>query len=216
MIRKFIITLIMLVIGIVAVIATCWIVVENNADGRTFDTAQQTPHNKYGLLLATSPVTSGGRINLHFVNRIDAADRLFKAGKIDYIIASGGVYRQTVKNGCDEPSAIRDSLMTRDIPDSCIILDYEGRRTINSIVKAKEVYSLDSITLISQEFHNKRALYLADYHGLEAIGFNATPTPIRANHIKNIARETLARVKMFVDLLLESKPHFNESESPNT
>ncbi len=182
---------------LIVIILTCHFIVVCNASGRTYDDVDSIPHNRYGLLLATSPITPGGAHNFYFDNRIKAADELYKAGKIDFIIASGGDYTKEHKNGCDEPAAIRDSLVVRGIPANRIILDYEGLRTLNSIVKAKEIYELDSVTLISQKYHNERAIYLADHYNLHAVGYNAEPSPIRRNRIKNTLREYLARVKMF-------------------
>ena len=173
-----------------------------NASGKTYDNVEDIPHNKVGLLLATSPITPGGAHNFYFENRIKAADELCKAGKIDFLIASGGDYRQSQKNGCDELGAIRDSLVARGVPNERIILDYEGLRTLKSIAKAKQVYNLDSLTLISQKYHNERAIYLADRYGLVAIGYNAKHSPVRRNRIKNTLREYLARVKLFIDLYL--------------
>ena len=185
---------------IFALVLICHFIVVGNASGRTYEDVDSVPHNRYGVLLATSPITPGGAHNFYFDNRIKAAEELYKAGKIDYIIASGGDYTKEHKNGCDEPAAIRDSLVVRGIPADRIILDFEGLRTINSIVKAKEVYGLDSVTLISQKYHNERAIYLADHYNLQAIGYNAEPSPIRRNRIKNSLREYLARVKMFIDI----------------
>lgn len=174
-----------------------------NASGKTYDDVAEIPHNKVGLLLATSPITPGGAHNFYFENRIKAADELYKAGKIDVIIASGGDYTQTQTIGCDEPKAILDSLVARGIPADRIILDYDGTRTLKSIVKAKDVYGLDSLTLISQKYHNERAIFLADKYDIYAVGYNAEPSPIRRNRIKNTLREYLARVKMFIDLSLK-------------
>lgn len=189
-----------LTVALVALIIICYMLVSSNASDRVFSDIEDVPHNKAGLLLATSPITPGGAHNFYFDNRIKAADELYKAEKIDFIIASGGDYTQTQKNGCDEPQAILDSLVARGIPAQRIILDYDGTRTLNSIAKAKEVYGLDSLTLISQKYHNERAIYLADKYGLHAIGYNAEPSPVLHNRIKNTLREYLARVKMFLDL----------------
>lgn len=188
------------------------VVVTANSRGKTFDNASDIPYNKVGLLLATSPITPGGTYNYYFDNRIKAADELYKAGKIEFIIASGGDYTQTQKNGCDEPQTILDSLVAQGIPANRIILDYDGTRTLNSIAKAKEVYNLDSLTLISQKYHNERAIYLANKYGIHAIGYNAQPSPIRRNRIKNTLREYLARVKMFIDLMFASDPIFEKWE----
>lgn len=192
------------------VIVVCHCIVVWNAAGKTYDNVEDVPHNKVGLLLATSPITPGRAHNFYFENRIKAADELYKAGKIDFIIASGGDYTKTQKNGCDEPQAILDSLVARGIPTQRIILDYDGTRTLNSIAKAKNVYGLDSLTLISQKYHNERAIYLAEKYGIHAIGYNAEQSPIRRNRIKNTLREYLARVKMFMDLAFESKPVFEK------
>lgn len=191
---------------VLIVIIVCHYIVVINASGKTYDNVAATPHNKVGLLLATSPVTPGGAHNYYFENRIKAADELYKASKIDYIIASGGDYTKSQRNGCDEPRAIRDSLVARGVPIERIILDYEGTRTLNSIAKAKQVYGLDNLMLISQKYHNERAIYLADQYGISAIGYNAEPSPIRSKRIKNTLREFLARPKMFLDILTGKNP----------
>ena len=187
-------------------------IVSWNASDRTYDDINEIPNNKVGLLLATSPITPGGAHNYYFENRIKSADELYKAGKVEYIIASGGDYRKDHRFGCDEPQAIKDSLVARGIPEDRIILDYDGTRTLNSIVKAKEIYGLDSVTFISQKYHNERAIYLADKNGLYALGYNAEPSPIKRNRIKNTLREIFARPKMFIDLFIGTNPKFDAVE----
>lgn len=201
--RKVLLALGITALALLITVVTCYFIVVGNASGRTFDKVQDIPHNRYGLLLATSPVTPYGAHNFYFDNRIKAAEELYKAGKVDYIIASGGDYSRSQKYGCDEPKAILDSLAARGIPADRIILDYDGTRTLNSITKAKREYGLDSVTLISQKYHNERAIYQADHYGLHAIGYNAAPSPILRNRIKNNLREYLARVKLLLDLLTE-------------
>lgn len=207
----------LIAIGVVCVlllIVACHYIVVWNASGKTYDNVETIPHNKVGLLLATSPITPGGAHNIYFDNRIKAADELYKAGKIDFIIASGGDYRQSQKNGCDEPGAIRDSLVERGIPENRIILDYEGTTTRNSIYKARQTFGLDSVTLISQKYHNERAIFLAERCNIKAVGYNAAPSPIRRNRIKNTLREYLARVKMFGSILFAGTPSFS-AQTPN-
>lgn len=194
-------------------IIVCHYIVVWNASGKTYDNVEAIPHNKVGLLLATSPITPGGAHNFYFENRIKAADELYKAGKIDFIIASGGDYRQSQKNGCDEPGAIRDSLIAPGIPNERIILDYEGTTTRNSIYKAQQVFKLDSVTLISQKYHNERAIFLAERCNIKVVGYNAEPSPIRRNRVKNTLREYLARVKMFGSILFAATPSFSDQSS---
>lgn len=209
--KKRIILCISLVCGIFIIsLCICYALVSLNASRRTYEDVNEIPHNKYALLLATSPITPGGTHNFYFDNRIKAADELYKLGKFDYIIASGGDYTKDHKFGCDEPAAIRDSLVARGIPEDRIILDYDGTRTLNSIIKAKQVYKLDSVTLISQKYHNERAIYLSDKLGMYTIGYNAAPSHIRRNRIKNTIREIFARPKMFIDLVIGENSKIKE------
>lgn len=203
--KKIIISVIIPIALIIAIVVGCNLAVIYNGTGRVFDRAEDVPHNTYGLLLATSPITPGGAHNFYFDNRITAADSLFKLGRIDYIIASGGDYRADHKFGCDEPVAIRDSLVVRGVPANRIILDYEGARTFNSIVKAKH-NGIDRLTFISQRDHNERAIRIADHLGIKSIAYNAKPSHIRRNRIKNILREYLARVKMYLDFVVDKTP----------
>lgn len=202
--RRLAIFIIAVLVIICGLLLAADIAVDNNAEGRTFDNVDNIPHNKYAMLLATSPITPAGEHNYSFDKRIDAAEQLFNSGKCDYIIASGGNYSDTQIFGCDEPKAIRDSLIARGIPDDRIISDYQGTRTINSIANLKYIFKIDSVTLISQKYHNQRAIYLADRQEIAAIAFNADDTPKPLKHLKNTIREYFARLKMFIDLLFEN------------
>ena len=200
------------IIAIIIVIITCYLIVGCNASGKTFDKVADIPHREVGLLLGTSPRTPENAPNYYFINRITATAELYKAGKIDKVIASGGDYSSRPGGGYDELVAMRDSLIDHGIPDSVIILDYDGTRTLNSIVKAKEVYGEECVTLISQKYHNERAIYLASQQGIDAIGYNAKPSHIISKRIKNEGREFLARVKLFVDVILGEKPQFESKK----
>lgn len=201
------------IFGIVLLVVVCNIIVAWDSNGKTYDFISQIPHNRVGLLLATSPITPGGAHNFYFDNRIKAADELYKAGKIDYIIASGGDYTKTQRIGCDEPKSILDSLVARGVPADRIILDYEGTTTRNSIYKAGQIYDLDSVTIISQKDHNERAIFLAGLCQINAVGYNAAPSHIRRNRIKNTLREYLARVKMFGIIIIATTPAYQEDEA---
>lgn len=186
---------------VVVIIAICNYLVVINAKGRTFDNLADVPSREIGLLLGTSPITPDGAHNYYFDNRIKATADLYHAGKIRRILVSGGDYTMTEKHGCDEPTAMRDSLVAHNVPDTCIIEHWQGWRTINSIDAVRNLYDFDSITIISQKYHNERALYQADHFGLDAIGYNAEPSPITRSRIRNSIREYLARVKLFIDLM---------------
>ncbi|MCM1139546.1 MAG: YdcF family protein [Muribaculum sp.] len=196
---------------IIGLIIICDRVVDYAAKDRLYDNVDSIPHRKVGLILGTSPVSTwNGRRNYYFDHRIKAAADLYNAGKVDWLVVSGGDYRNT-ENGYDEPVAMRDSLMKQGVDSLHIILDYDGTRTLNSIAKMRDVYRQDSIIIISQKYHNERALYQAKHLGIDAIGYNAHTPGRRTSWWRNRGREVLARVKLFIDITRGLQPDIKES-----
>ena len=183
-----------------AIMLICDQIVVNNAKGKVFSDIDGIKYNKVGLLLGTTPQARIGRItNYFFIYRIDAAEQLYKAGKIDQILISGD---ENSLDGINEPKCMRDSLVARGVPANAIILDGKGYRTICSVVNANKVFGLKSFTIISQEFHNERAIYQAEHLGLDIENiqaYNAKMPKSRRAFITTI-REYFARVKMFWDV----------------
>ncbi|MFC4097586.1 SanA/YdcF family protein [Euzebyella saccharophila] len=181
----------------------CNLVITNTTEGKTFNQTSRIFKNRVGLVLGTSKKLIGGLPNPYYTYRIQATVELFKADKIEYVLVSGD-------NGTryyNEPNTIKKDLVNAGIPEEKIYLDFAGFRTLDSMVRAKEVFGLDSVTVISQEFHNQRAIYLAEKKGLNAIGFNAK-TVTGNQGLKVQLREYLARVKVFVDLIFNTQPKF--------
>lgn len=192
----------------IALLCTITIIVCNRkirrfADSKTYTEATAIPHNDVGLLLGTSPKLKNGNNNLYFDYRILAATELYKSRKIKYILISG----DNRKKDYNEPEEMKNALIQKGIPESAIYLDYAGFRTLDSVVRAKEVFDQSRLTIISQRFHNERAIYLAGKNGIDAIGYNAKDVNAYAG-LKTNARELLARVKMFIDLAIDKQPHF--------
>ena len=185
----------------IALMLICNQIVVNNAEGKAFSEIDSIKYNKVGLLLGTTPQARITKVkNYFFIYRLDAAEQLYRAGKIEKILISGDEHSLDVVN---EPECMKDSLVARGIPASAIVLDGKGYRTINSIVNANKVFGLKSFTIISQEFHNERAIYQAEHLGLDVENlqaYNAKMPKSRRAYITTI-REYFARVKMFWDLL---------------
>ena len=211
-IRYLALSLIVVLIVMIATLLTCHLVVVENTRTKTSDSIDSVSNAEVGLLLGTTPQTRiSGRKNIFFKNRIDAAEELYKAHKIKFVLISGD---ENSLDGVNEPECMKDSLVARGVPASVIILDGKGYRTINSIVNANKVFGLKSFTIISQQFHNERALYQAEHLGLDVENLQAynARNPKSKRALITYAREYLARVKMFWDLLISK-----ESESsPNT
>jgi|TARA_R110000744_G_scaffold219766_3_gene338465 SanA protein len=191
------------VIGIYLILASCDSIIENATENRTYWNLKEVPKNKVGLVLGTSNRLVGGGSNPYYTNRIKATLELFKAGKIDYVLVSGDNSTQYY----NEPTVFKKDLVLGGIPSEKIFLDYAGFRTLDSMVRAKFIFGLDSVTIISQKFHNERAIYLAEQKGLFAIGYNADDISIKQG-LKIHIREYFARVKVFIDLALNTQPKF--------
>ena len=186
------------------------LIVERSAEGKVFSDIKSVPHRKVALLLGTSPLNRLGRPNTYFTNRILTAAELYRSGKIDYIIASGDNHTRKY----DETTAMRDSLIARGVPSDRIITDFAGFRTLDSVVRAKEVFGCDSLTIISQADHEGRALYIAKANGIDAVAVEAPILAGRLVRIRLAIREWLARDKMMLDLLFGRKPHFLGEKIP--
>ena len=178
----------------------CNQIVVNNAQGKVFSDIDSIKYNTVGLLLGTTPQARLTKVkNYFFIYRIDAAERLYKAGKIEKILISGD---ENSLDGVNEPECMRDSLVARGVPASAIILDGKGYRTICSVVNANKAFGLKSFTVISQKFHNERAIYQAEHLGLDVENiqaYNAEDPKSRRAYLTSI-REYFARVKMFLDI----------------
>lgn len=169
--------------------------------GRIFSEVERVPRTRVGLVFGTTDRVNG-RENLYFRYRIDAATRVWKAGKLETLIVSGD-NRSRYYN---EPEKMKQALIERGIPGDRIVCDFAGLRTLDSVVRAKEIFGADSVLFISQRFQNERAIYLAEAHGMDAYGFNARDVQSNAG-LKTKLREVGARVKMWLDVnILNTRP----------
>lgn len=201
--KKFILSICIIILFASVSIFICNSKIENAAKGKLYNSVDSISFNKVGLLLGTSKFMNGGGINPYYSYRIEAAYRLLKANKIKYLIISG----DNSTKFYDEPTQMKKDLLAEGIDSSKLFLDYAGFRTFDSMIRLKEIFGQDSVTIISQKFHNERALFIAEKENIVAIGFNAKDVNQTAG-LKVQAREKLARVKVFVDYLFGKKPHF--------
>lgn len=195
-----------LLIGILLPIAILFLAnyaVESSTDELVYTDVSSIPHNKVGLLLGTSKLLKSGASNQYFTYRIDAAVELFKAGKIDYIVISG----DNSSKEYNEPLDMKNDLLKAGIPTDKIYLDYAGFRTLDSVVRLHKIFGQTSFTIISQDFHTRRAIYLALHEELKAIGYNAKDVDAYFG-FKTKVREKLARVKVFVDFITQKEPKY--------
>jgi SanA protein len=187
-----------LTIALVACYSIVWVV----ARGRSYDTVERTPLRLCGLVLGAPPKVDG-RDNVFFTSRIQAAADLYRGGKLQYLIVSG----DTSRKGQDEPTAMKAALISQGVPPERIYCDYAGFRTLDSVVRADQVFGQQQYTIISQAFHNTRALYIARRKGLvDCVAYNAPGVetgPVVLMHLRELA----ARVWAIIDVeFLKTKP----------
>ena len=198
--RKIVLAFIVLVM-----LLTFWanLTVDHAARNFISDDIANVKPNHVGLLLGTSRNLKNGAKNDFFFNRIDATVELFEQHKIRDIIISG----DNSKANYNEPADMKAELIKKGIPDSLIYLDYAGFRTLDAVVRARDIFGQNSFIIISQKFHNERAVYLARKHGIDAHGYNAKEV-VAYKGFKTKLREFFARDKMFFDLFFGVKPKF--------
>ena len=168
----------------------------------------ELPETGTALLLGAAKITPGGVPNLYFAGRIEAAAALFKAGKIKHILISGDNSRKDY----DEPTDMKNALLAHGIPETAITLDYAGFRTLDSVVRAKNVFGKEKFLIITQPGHAERAVYIARKHGIEATAFYAAePVDYPWLLKRNRSREKFACIAAWLDVnILCRKPKFEK------
>jgi SanA protein len=200
--RRLLVCLLAVIVLFLGVVAYANITAIWASRGRLFTEVSALPATKVGLVFGTTDRVNG-RENLYFRYRIDAAVRVWKSGKLETLIVSGDNDSSPYYN---EPEKMKQALVERGIPSDRIVCDPKGLRTLDSVVRAKEIFGTNSILMISQRFQNERAIYLAKANGIEAYGFNARDVETQGG-LKTRIREVGARVKMWLDVnFLNTRP----------
>lgn len=191
-------------LAVLAISLGCYLLIEQYAARYVHQSIHSLPDNKVGIVLGTSARLRNGQTNLYFHYRMKAAAELYHSGKVKYLLVSG----DNGTKAYNEPRAMRKALIKLGVPDSVIYADYAGFRTLDSVVRCYKVFGQSSFTVISQDFHTKRAIYIAREKGINAVGYTARDVSTTAG-IKVKLREMLARVKAILDVnILNIEPRF--------
>jgi SanA protein len=201
--RKIKVLIILLTAIVLFTIFYCDNQVQTASEGKLYSSLDKIPPNHAGILLGTAKYLSGGYLNPYYKYRIDAAVQLVKAGKVKFLIVSGDNGRTEY----NEPEMMKADLIAAGVDSNRIYLDFAGFRTFDSMIRLKKIFSQNSVTIISQEFHNQRAMFIAQKEGIAAVGYNARDVPKNAG-VRMQVREKFARVKLFADYLFEATPKF--------
>lgn len=174
---------------LLVVMANIWVIALTH--GRTYTKISRVPPRPVALVLGTSPKTMSGNVNPYFISRMDAAGLLYHFHKISEILVSG-----EKSEGYDEPAAMRNFLIyQKGVSALQIMEDPEGLSTQESLRRCHEVYKINDVIIVSQGYHNLRALFYARNLGMNAIAFDARPITAPESYYRNQFREMMARVQ---------------------
>lgn len=167
--RVLITTLVSLVVLGVGAMVAAWWWLDSAAEPFAADRPETAQTAEVGLVLGAAPFLDDGRPNRFFEHRLDAAADLYRAGKVKFLLASG----DSVRPSYDETTAMKRGLVKRGVPAEAVYRDPAGVRTLDSVLRARDLYGLRRMVIVSQDFHVRRAVWLARQHGVEAYGLDA-------------------------------------------
>lgn len=209
-IKKFIVVLgAAVIVGFFSALAINWHIL-NTSSSFVFE-ANENIASKQTVLILGARVYNDGRMSDILKDRVLTALELYNTKKVEKFLVSGDHGRI----GYDEVNTIKAYLLENGVKPEDIFLDHAGFDTYDSIYRAKEIFQVKSLIIVTQRFHLPRAVYIAKSLHVDAIGVIADRhIYIMENY--NQLRESLARVKAFVDVTIHSKPKFLGKPIPIT
>ena len=193
---------------LVVVLGNVWVI--NNTEAYLYTNFAALPENEVGLVLGTSPYTQDGGPNPHFTGRIAAAVELYQLGRVKHLIVSGA----NPDASYNEPRRMWQALTAAGVPEQAITMDFAGLRTFDSVARAQRVFGLHRFTLITQDYHAYRALFIAKKLGMSPVAY-APAGEGSGPAFKPYLREVAARVWAILDLyVFNTEPRFTGEPVP--
>ncbi len=195
-------------IGLGVLVFLIWLLnhwVINNSYSYVYTSWALLPENSVGLVLGTSPYTRDGQPNPQFIGRVDAAAQLYQLGKVKHLLVSGA----NPDSSYNEPRAMWRALIKLGVPQSAITMDFAGFRTFDSVARAQLVFGVHRVTVITQQYHAYRAVFIGKKLHLQIVAYAAPGGAALGLFSRTRIREVLARVKAVLDIfLLDTAPKF--------
>lgn len=163
----------------------------------------ENANNSDAILVLGCQVMEDGSLSLMLKDRLDKAIELYKQGIAEKIIVSGDHGREEY----DEVNAMKNYLIENEIPSENIFMDHAGFSTYESLYRAGYIFKVEKLTVVTQEYHLYRAVYIGNKLGIETYGVPAAKTAYYGQTSREI-REILARDKDFVKCIFKSKPTY--------
>ncbi len=157
------------------------------------DTSQWPPP-RVAVVFGAS-VFGNGELSPVLEDRVDTAIELYRARKVDKILVSGDNRHPSY----NEPKAMQEYLISHAVAPRDVLVDFGGRSTYDTCLRAKQVFGLNRAVLVSQGFHLPRALYIANELGIDSVGMAGDLRLKKKIDYQNV-REWAAEVKAYFNL----------------
>lgn len=197
--KKWVRLAVIAILAVVAVPVAARLITYASARGRIYTNVKEVPKCRVAMVLGAK-VHKNGHLSVLLKDRVRIAVELYKAGKVDKLLMSGD-NRFTHYN---EPKRMAEWAIAHGVPKEDVAMDFAGRRTYDSIYRAKHIFGLNEMIIVSQGFHLDRSLFLCKHLGVKAYGISAD---VRGHEkMKSQIREFPACMGALVDVYLRS-PH---------
>lgn len=164
-------------------------------------TTEETANHKFDCVLVLGAGLWEGKPSPMLKERLDFGLKVFKTGCTDRILMSG----DHGQSDYDEVNAMKDYAIQSNVDSDCVFLDHAGFSTYESMYRARDIFNVEKMVIVTQKFHIYRAVYNARKLGIDAYG---VPADKLKYPIKNDIRESLARAKDFIWCIFSPKPTY--------
>lgn len=198
--KYFKIALYLAIIGLVAIVSINYHV-NSSTKKYIHYSIKKFPKNDVGIIFGAG--INGNQPSKYLKDRLDAGIMLWKAKRINKILLSGDNGREEY----DELTVMKNYCYTHGVDTTKIFIDYAGFDTYSTMYRAKYIFKIKKATLISQEYHLNRAIYIGNKLGIKSAGYSANKGQYLGYDYVRF-RESLSICKAFCDVFRNREPHF--------
>jgi SanA protein len=194
---------------LVAVVFTIsYLVINAGSSAYIYRDANRLPHAQVAVIPGAA-ILQNGDLSPVLKDRVDMAITIYQKGIVDKILVTG----DNSSLSYNEVKPVKDYLLKNGIPEQNIFLDHAGFDTYSSMYRARDVFLIKSMIVVSQAFHLPRAVYIARYLGITTYGIVAD----RGHYLfYNNIREIFGDVKALDNLLFDRQPKYLGKQIPIT
>ena len=194
------IALYLVIVGLVAIVSVNYYV-KSSTKKNIYYSIKKFPKNDVGIIFGAG--INGDQPSKYLKDRLDAGIALYKANRINKILLSGDNGRDEY----DELKVMKNYCFNHGVDTTKIFIDYAGFDTYSTMYRAKHIFNIKKATLISQEYHLNRAIYIGQKLGIKSVGYSANNGEYRGYKYVTF-REYGSIFKSFFDVLRNREPHF--------